>query len=71
MGLTVREQFIKITIDKSGKVSFTVEGVKGESCIAETKFLEEALGGKVADRELLPEYYTGGVAATNTQKTGR
>jgi hypothetical protein len=53
----MREQFIKITIDKKGKVSFTVEGVKGEACIAETKFLEDALGGQVISRETTSEYY--------------
>ena len=53
----MREKFIKISIDKSGKVSFTVEGVKGEDCIAETKFLEDALGGQVTQRETTAEYY--------------
>jgi hypothetical protein len=53
----MREKFIKISIDKSGKVSFTVEGVKGEACLAETKFLEEALGGQVLQRETTAEYY--------------
>ena len=53
----MREQFLKITIGKDGKVSFTVEGVKGEACIAETKFLEDALGGKVLQRETTAEYY--------------
>jgi hypothetical protein len=53
----VREKFIKISIDKSGKVSFTVEGVKGEACLTETKFLEDALGGQVLQRENTPEYY--------------
>lgn len=53
----MREKFIKIEIDKLGKVSFSVEGVKGEGCIAETKFLEDALGGKVLSRETTGEYY--------------
>jgi hypothetical protein len=53
----MREKFIKIEIDKHGKVSFTVEGVKGEACIAETKFLEDALGGQVISRETTSEYY--------------
>jgi hypothetical protein len=56
----MREKFIKISIDKSGKVSFTVEGVKGEACIAETKFLEDALGGQVLARETTSEYYEQG-----------
>jgi len=53
----MREKFIKIEIDKKGKVSLTVEGVKGEACLAETKFLEDALGGKVLSREHTAEYY--------------
>ena len=53
----MREKFIKIEIDKQGKVSFTVEGVKGEACLTETKFLEDALGGKVLARETTDEYY--------------
>lgn len=53
----MREKFIKIEIDKQGKVSFTVEGVKGEACLTETKFLEDALGGKVLERQTTGEYY--------------
>jgi hypothetical protein len=56
----MREKFIKIEIDKKGKVSFTVEGVKGDACLAETKFLEDALGGKVLERETTAEYYEQG-----------
>ena len=65
----MREKFIKIQIDKQGKVSFTVEGVKGEACIAETKFLEDALGGQVLSRETTSEYYeqSEGVDVTNKQ----
>lgn len=65
----MREKFIKIQIDKQGKVSFTVEGVKGEACIAETKFLEDALGGQVLSRETTSEYYEqpDGVDVTNKQ----
>ncbi len=66
----MRERFIKVSIDKKGKVSFTVEGVKGEACIAETKFLEEALGGQVLSREPTSEYYEQAEVAevTNKQK---
>lgn len=65
----MREKFIKIQIDKQGKVSFTVEGVKGDACIAETKFLEDALGGQVLSRETTSEYYeqSEGVDVTNKQ----
>jgi len=64
----MREKFIKIEIDKQGKVSFTVEGVKGEACIAETKFLEEALGGQVVSRETTGEYYEQGDVDYETNK---
>ena len=67
----MREKFIKITIDRSGKVSFTVEGVKGEACIAETKFLEEALGGQVISRENTSEYYEQAEAEQVTTKQNR
>jgi hypothetical protein len=64
----MREKFIKIEIDKKGKVSFSVEGVKGEACIAETKFLEDALGGKVLSRETTAEYYEQGDVDQVTNK---
>ena len=64
----MREKFIKIQIDKMGKVSFTVEGVKGEACVAETKFLEEALGGQVVSRETTSEYYEQAEVDTVTNK---
>ena len=67
----MREKFIKIEIDKQGKVSFTVEGVKGEACIAETKFLEDALGGQVVSRETTSEYYEQGEADYETNKQNR
>ena len=66
----MREKFIKISIGKDGKVSFTVEGVKGESCIAETKFLEDALGGKVLQRATTSEYYEQGDVAETYNKQG-
>lgn len=53
----MRKQDIEITISASGEVSFQVKGVKGASCLDETKFLEEALGGGVIEREHTPEYY--------------
>lgn len=53
----MRKQDITITISPTGEVSFTIEGVKGASCIDETKFLEDALGGGVLDRERTAEYY--------------
>ncbi len=64
----MREKFIKINIGKDGKVSFTVEGVKGEACLAETKFLEDALGGQVLQRETTAEYYEQGETESVTNK---
>ncbi len=48
-----------------------MKGVKGTTCVDETKFLEDALGGEVESRELTPEYYEAGSTTGNTQKTGR
>ena len=31
--------------------------MKGEACLTETKFLEDALGGKVLERQTTGEYY--------------
>jgi len=53
----MRKQDIEITISPSGEVSFTVKGVKGASCLDETKFLEQALGGGVLDQQKTGEYY--------------
>ena len=53
----MRKQDIEIVIAPNGDVSFTVKGVKGASCIGETKFLEEALGGAVVEQQKTGEYY--------------
>jgi hypothetical protein len=53
----MHKQDIEITISPTGEVSFQVKGVKGKACIDETKFLEQALGGAVLEREHTPEYY--------------
>jgi len=53
----MRKQDIEITISPSGEVTFTVKGVKGSSCLDETKFLEQALGGGVVDQQKTGEYY--------------
>ncbi len=62
---------LEITIGPDGNVSVRVKCGDGTTCVDDTKFLEEALGGKVENRELLPEYYNGNVGAGTTQKTGR
>src|SRR2546423_12186251 len=42
-----RKQDIEIVINAKGEVTFQIKGVKGGSCLDETKFLEQALGGEV------------------------
>lgn len=63
----MRKQDIEITISASGEVSFTIKGVKGASCIDETKFLEQALGGEILVREPTTEYYEQGEGAGVSQ----
>lgn len=53
----MRKQDIEITINAKGEVTFTVKGIKGGSCLDETKFLEEALGGAVVDQQKTGEFY--------------
>lgn len=55
----MRKQDIEIVITPKGEVTFVVKGVKGASCLDETKFLEAALGGEAAvvDQEKTGEYY--------------
>ena len=55
----MRKQDIEIVISPKGEVTFTVKGVKGGSCVDETKFLEAALGGEAAvvDQQKTSEYY--------------
>jgi hypothetical protein len=55
----MRKQDIEIVINEKGEVTFQVKGVKGGSCIDETKFLEQALGGDAAvlDQQKTGEYY--------------
>lgn len=55
----MRKQDIEIVINDKGEVTFTVKGVKGGSCLDETKFLEAALGGDAAvvTQEKTSEFY--------------
>jgi len=55
----MRKQDIEIVINAKGEVTFVVKGVKGGSCLDETKFLEQALGGDAAvvDQQKTSEYY--------------
>ena len=59
---------LEITIAPDGTVSVQVKCIKGASCVDETKFLEEALGGKVESRELTSEYYEQPTGVAATQK---
>jgi hypothetical protein len=54
-----RKQDIEIVINPKGEVTFQVKGVKGGSCLDETKFLEQALGGDgaVLEQEKTSEFY--------------
>jgi hypothetical protein len=57
----MHKQDIEIVINAKGEVTFQVKGVKGGSCLAETKFLEQALGGEAAivDQQKTAEFYEG------------
>ena len=48
---------IEIVINAKGEVTFQVKGMKGGSCLDETKFLEQALGGGVLDQQKTGEFY--------------
>jgi hypothetical protein len=58
---------LEITISPDGEVRVLVKCVKGQRCVDETKFLEEALGGEVKARELTPEYYEQPAAGAQVQ----
>ncbi len=60
---------LEITIDADGKVSVQVKCVPGQSCVSESKFLEDALGGKIDSRELTAEYYEQPATVTSSNKT--
>jgi hypothetical protein len=66
----MRKQDIEITISPSGEVTFTVKGVKGASCLDETKFLEQALGGGVLDQQKTGEYYEQSEGYTSVSVSG-
>jgi len=55
----MHKQDIEIVINAKGEVTFQVKGMKGGSCLDETKFLEQALGGPgaVVDQQKTSEYY--------------
>jgi len=53
----MRKQDIEIKIAPDGKVEYVIKGVKGASCFAETKFLDDALGNVVTEEQKTGEYY--------------
>lgn len=57
---------LEITISPSGEVSVQVKCVPGQQCLEETKFLEDALGNNVTDRQLTADYYKPSVNTGNT-----
>ena len=62
----MHKQDIEIVINAKGEVTFQVKGVKGGSCITETKFLEQALGGDVIDQQKTSEFYEGSEGYVST-----
>jgi hypothetical protein len=64
----MHKQDIEIVINAKGEVTFQVKGIKGGSCLAETKFLEEALGGEgaVLDQQKTAEFYEGSEGYVST-----
>ncbi len=59
---------LEITIGPDGEVQVLVKCIKGQSCVEETKFLEEALGNTIESRELTSEYYEQPQSVTQTNK---
>ncbi|HZJ67578.1 MAG TPA: DUF2997 domain-containing protein [Kofleriaceae bacterium] len=62
----MHKQDIEIVINAKGEVTFQVKGIKGGSCVAETKFLEQALGGDVIDQQRTSEFYEGSEGYVST-----
>ena len=64
----MHKQDIEIVINAKGEVTFQIKGVKGASCLSETKFLEQALGGDAAvvDQQKTAEYYEGSEGYVST-----
>ena len=60
---------LEITIGPDGEVKVLVKCIKGQSCVEETKFLEEALGNTIESRELTDEYYEQPQVVGQTTKT--
>lgn len=61
---------LHIEISPTGEVQVLVKCVAGQSCVDETKFLEEALGNTIESRELTSEYYQQPAHGSVTSKLG-
>jgi hypothetical protein len=61
---------LEISISPTGEVKVQVKCIPGQACVEETKFLEEALGNNIKDRQLTSDYYQQPVGA-NTGVTSR
>jgi len=50
---------IEIVINAKGEVTYEAKGIKGASCLDETAFLQNALGGEAAivDQQKTAEFY--------------
>ena len=48
---------IRINIDSKGKLSLSLQGIKGESCLDITKELETLLGNEIEERKFSHEYH--------------
>jgi ribose 5-phosphate isomerase len=50
---------IDIVINAKGEVTYEAKGIKGGACLAETEFLQQALGGDsaIVDQQKTSEYY--------------
>ena len=64
----MHKQDSEIVINAKGEVTFQVKGMKGGSCLSETKFLEQALGGDAAvvDQQKTAEFYEGSEGYVST-----
>jgi hypothetical protein len=61
-------QEITITIDRLGKPTIEVKGVKGRQCLKVTEGLEQSLGGKVVSRDATADMLPLGSTTTTTAK---
>lgn len=61
---------LHITISPKGEVAVQVKCIAGQSCVDETKFLENALGNQIESRELTSDYYQQQVGETSTVHSG-